>query len=200
MKKVFLLFPALLLIFALPAAAQTKTSALSFSIGAGALGLGGSSNATPATDIPVTLNPGIAKMPDFSFRMDTLLAPGPGLQFYGGGADYQLPYLAKTGLFSKIYFTVNATFGLDRIVPAIGASQSHAAMMIGGTVHYAAPAGMDINMFQAGLLRTPGAPWGANAPYIGGSLLKTLFSSSATAAARLRARKETMASNFTPTW
>ena len=181
MKRVLTL---LLLLVALPCFAQTTTTttttapatptpvstSLSFNVGAGAFGFGGSSTATPGTDIELALNPGIAKLPNFSFRSDNLLAPGANLQYYGGGGDYQLPNLSKTGLLSSIHFDLNGTFGIDRIVPSTGPSQSHFGMMVGASMHYTTSIGVDMNLFQVGFLRTPGAPWGANAPYFGGSV------------------------------
>ncbi len=178
MKRAVIAAIAALCLFAFPSFAQTSTTttptpssaSLSFNVGAGAFGLGGSSNATPATDIALTLNPGIAKAPNFSFRSDNLLAPGANLQFYGGGGEYQLPQLAKTGLLADIHFNLNATFGLDRIAPASGPTQEHFGLMAGASMHYMTSAGVDLNLFQVGFLRTPGAPWGANAPYFGGSI------------------------------
>ena len=201
-RVVFAAIAAMCLLMAVPAFAQTPapaTSTMAFSVGAGAFGISATSNATPATDVTLSLNPGIAKLPNFSFRSDNVLAPGAGMQFYGGGVDYRIPYLAKTGLFSQIYFTVNGTFGIDRIVPATGPSQANFGFMVGGTVHYVAGS-VDLNLFQAGLLHTPGAAWGSNAPYIGGSVTKTLFGNQPAAVARLQARSQTVAQNFTPTW
>jgi hypothetical protein len=149
--------------------APTQTS-LTLNVGAGALGLGGSTNATPSTDISLSLNPGIAKMPWFSLRSDNVLAPGAYLQMYAGGGDVQLPKLSKTGLLSQVRFDLNATFGIDRIVPPTGVSQSHFGMMAGASMHYLTATGVDVNLFQVGFMRSPGAPWGANAPYFGGSV------------------------------
>lgn len=177
MKRAVLAVIAAVCLLALGTSAQTTTttttaptsSSLSFNIGAGALGLSGS-QATPATDITLELNPGIAKAPNFSFRSDNVLAPGANLQFYAGGGSYKLPKLAKTGLLSQIYFDLNASAGIDRIVPATGPSQSHFGLMAGASMHYLTSVGVDMNLFQVGYMRTPGAPWGGSAPYFGGSI------------------------------
>ena len=146
------------------------STSLNFNIGAGALGLGGSSQATASTDVALQLNPGIVKAPNFSFRSDNVLAPGANLQFYGGGGEYQLPKLSKTGLLSAVYFDLNATFGIDRITSDTLPTKTHFGLMAGASMHYLTSAGVDLNLFQVGFLRTPGAPWGANAPYFGGSV------------------------------
>lgn len=169
--KLFLAAIAAVCLFAVPSFAQTPSqSTVNFNIGAGALGLGGSTQATPATDVSLRLNPGIKKAPNFAFRSDNLLAPGADLQFYAGGGEYALPHLSKTGLLAQVSFHINASFGIDRIVPATGSAQSHFGLMAGVSMHYTTSSGVDMNIFQVGFLRTPGAPWGANAPYFGGSV------------------------------
>jgi hypothetical protein len=166
MKKLAFLF----LLFALPCFAQTPSSAsMNFNLGAGAFGLGGT-NATPATDVALSLNPGIKKLPEFALRSDNLLDPGENMQFFGGGGNVTLPQLSKTGLLSKVHFEVNATFGLDRVTPPTGPTQAHFGLMVGASLHYSSPTGVDLNLFQVGFLRTPGVPNGANRPYFGGSV------------------------------
>ena len=171
MKRALAVIAALFLMV-FPSYAQTpapSTASMSFNVGAGAFGLGGT-NATPATDIALTLNPGIAKAPNFSFRSDNLLAPGANLQYFGGGGSYKLPKLSKAGLLASVHFELNATAGLDRISPPNGSAAEHFAMMAGASMHYTTSAGVDMDLFQVGYIRTPGAPWGGSAPYFGGSI------------------------------
>jgi len=177
--KVMKFLALTLLMTAIPCFAQTTatpttptptTASMNFNIGAGALGLGGSNQATAATDVALTINPGIAKLPGLSLRSDNLLAPGANLQFYAGGFEYQLPKLAKSGLLSAVYFDLNATAGINRITSATLPTKSSFGLMAGASMHYLTSANVDLNLFQVGFLRTPGAPWGANAPYFGGSV------------------------------
>lgn len=166
MKKLAFLF----LLFALPCFAQTPSSAsMNFNLGAGAFGLGGT-NATPATDVALSLNPGIKKLPNFSFRSDNVIAPGDNMQLFAGGGEYKLPSFSKTGLLSAVHFEINGTFGIDRVTPLSGPTQSHFGLMVGASMHYMTSAGVDLNLFQVGFLRTPGVPNGANRPYFGGSV------------------------------
>lgn len=169
------------LAFAAPVMAQTATapppapaatqSTVSFNIGAGALGLGMASQATPATDIKLSLNPGFAKAKGLSLISDNVLAPGANLQFYGGGFSYDLPQLfPKTSALAPVLFYVRGTIGADRIVPAVGSGQSHVAFLAGGGLAWQPSNSVRIQLIEVDDGHFPGAPFGANAPVVSGGL------------------------------
>jgi hypothetical protein len=170
----------LVLLFTAPGAmAQTPTvpvpitSTVNFNIGAQAFGLGGTQQATPASDVTLVLNPGftnkIAKQ--FSLRSDNLLAPGASLQYYGGGFNWNAPFkFALTSAFAPLSFYTDATVGVDRIVPATGPTQAHVSVMAGGGLKWLTSSGVQITLIEVNWLHTPDAPWGNNAPAYSGGL------------------------------
>ena len=177
MKRTILAVLGLLaLLIAVPAYGQTPAPAqntMSFNIGASALGLAATQNATPASDIVLSLNPGFksAVMQNFALRSDNLLAPGANLQYYGGGVNFTIPYKFAAGnVFAPLSFYVDGTVGADRIVPATGPSASHVAFMAGGGANWQTSSGVQINLVEINLLHTPSAPWGSNAPAISGGI------------------------------
>lgn len=154
-----------------PAPTPTQ-STLSFSVGASALGLGGASQATAATDVKMELNPGFTgKFKTLELRSDNLLAPGANLQYYGGGVNFTIPKsFPKTSAFAPLSFYVDGTVGADRIVPGTGKSSSHIGFMAGGGLRWLTSSGVQVQLIEVNLLHAPGAPWGANAPAISGGL------------------------------
>lgn len=166
-------------LFALCCPAQTAapaptSSTMSFSVGGNALGLGGTTASTPATDITLTLNPGVATkgyLSEVSLLSDNLLAPGANLQYYAGGFLAPIPVkIPSTSPLSGISFYWRATAGVDRIVPASGPSQTHFGLMAGGGAQYTNSSGVKVTLIEVDFLRTPGSPWGANAPAVEGGL------------------------------
>jgi len=147
------------------------TSTVNFQIGAGALGIAATSQATPATDIKLELNPGFAKAKSLSLISDNLLAPGANLQYYGGGVSYDLPKIfPKTSMLSPVDFYVRGSVGVDRIVPASGTGQSHIAFLAGGGLAWEPSSAVRIQLVEVDDGHFPGAPWGAHAPVISGGL------------------------------
>lgn len=147
------------------------TSTVNFQIGAGALGIAATSQATPATDIKLELNPGFVKLPALSLLSDNLLAPGANLQYYGGGVSYDLPKIfPKTSMLAPVDFYVRGSVGVDRIVPASGAGQSHIAFLAGGGLAWEPSSTVRIQLVEIDDGHFPGAPFGANAPVISGGL------------------------------
>jgi hypothetical protein len=159
------------LLFCIPAIAQTPaptTSNLSFSVGASALGT--TSQATPATDVMLSLNAGFKGVwSNLEFRSDNLLSPGANLQYYGGGINFNVPKKLP-GVLAPLSFYVNGTVGIDRIVPATGPSQAHYAFMGGGGLKWLTSSGVQIRLIEIDDLHTPGAPWGSNTPAISGGI------------------------------
>jgi len=160
----FLLTPAAVQAQTAPASnvPAPVTSTLSFSVGASALGT--TSQATPATDVMLALNPGFkGALSNLEFRSDNLLSPGANLQYYGGGFNFNVPKHLP-GVFAPLSFYVDGTFGIDRIVPPAGASSSHFAFLAGGGLKWLTSSG------EVDDLHTPGAPWGSNTPAISGGI------------------------------
>ena len=168
----FILFGALA--FAqTPAVPAPTASTMNFNIGAQAFGLGGSSQATPASDITLSLNPGLTNKiaKQFDLRSDNLLAPGVSLQYYGGGFNWNAPFkFAATSAFAPLSFYADATVGVNRIVPATGASQAHIGFMAGGGLRWLTTSGVKVTIIEVNVLHAPGAPWGSNAPAYSGGL------------------------------
>jgi hypothetical protein len=138
-----------------PAASAPPTNQGSFSLTAQAVALPGGGQTVAATDIGFTKT----ITPNFSLREDSILAPSNGMQFYGGGGSYFLPtkFLAKTLLDPKaLQPYVTASVGVDRVVPATGASQQHIAVLIGGGLNYKPANGVWVNIFEARYARLPG--------------------------------------------
>lgn len=148
-------------------APATSQSTLQFSIGASALGVSPSSDASPASDVTLSLK----FTSRVSLRSDNLLAPSADLQFYGGGIQVDLPtkLLAKTPL-AQLQPYAFGVLGSDRIVPASGASQAHVGFFAGMGLDWKVNATMRMKLIEVGDLHTPGAPWGANAPAVSGGL------------------------------
>ena len=150
------------------------TSTASFNIGAQAFGLGGSSQATPASDVTLSLNPGFSTnkyLKTLELRSDNLLAPGANLQYYGGGVNWVTPLkFASTSAFAPLSFYVDATAGVGRIVPASGATVSHVGFMAGGGLRWLTGSGVQLTLIEVNVLHTPGAPWGSSAPAVSGGL------------------------------
>jgi hypothetical protein len=138
-KKLLLLFPALLLIFAFPAQAQTPTppaapapsTLFSFSTQAVAISLGGST--TPGTDVVgqfyLTKNNVL--------ESDNMLFPGNGMQAYLGGIrrNFSLASLIKnTNIPANTFLPyVHGAVGVIRWVPSTGpAVQRIGAIADGG--------------------------------------------------------------------
>lgn len=173
MRKAIL---ALAVLFALPVMAQTappvQTTSTAFAIGASAFGLGGSTGATPASDVSLSIAPGFSTkgyLSQLSLMSDSLLAPSPGLQYYGGGLTGPIP-VKLSGALSGLSFFWRATAGADRIVPATGPSQAHFGLMAGGGARWQGSSGVKVTIVEVDFLRTPGAPWGANAPAVSGGI------------------------------
>jgi hypothetical protein len=181
-KRLWLLLAALI---ALPSFAQTATappasntpapaqSSLSFNVGASAFGAGGTS-ATPATDVTLTLNPGLASkgyLSEISLLSDNALAPGINWQYYGGGLSAPIPVkFPSTSALSGLSFYWRGSAGMERIVPATGPSQSHVGAMIGGGASWTSASGVKVQLFEVGALITPNAAWGNKAPYFAGGI------------------------------
>lgn len=152
-----------------PAPAQSTTN---FQIGSGAFGLGMGAQATPAANVTLSLNPGLATktyLGQVSLISDNLLAPSVNLQYYGGGFSAPIPF-KLTGALSGLSFFWRATGGIDRIVPATGPSVSHFGVMAGGGANWTSSTGVTVKLVEVDFLRTPGAPWGANAPAVSGGV------------------------------
>lgn len=170
----------LLLLCALPCLAQTTnvptpaSASRSFSVGAAAFGLGGMAQATPASDVTLTLNPGFASTGYFSkfdLRSDNVLSPSANLQFFGGGFQAPIPVtFPKGSALAPLSFYADATFGVDRIVPSAGPSQVHFALMAGGGVNWTLSNGVTVNLIEVNDLHAPGAPWGNDAPALSGGI------------------------------
>ena len=174
--KTLIALVVLLFVAAVPVMAQNTPSptqsTVNFSVGAAALGLGGTAQATAATDVKLELNPGFtAKLKTLELRSDNLLAPGANLQYYGGGVNFTIPKnFPKTSILAPLSFYVDATVGVNRIVPATGPSTSHIGFMMGGGLRWLTSSGVQMTLIEVNVLHTPGAPWGANAPAISGGL------------------------------
>lgn len=162
------------LILASPATAQTPAptqTTVNFQIGAGALGMAATSQATPATDIKLSLNPGFAKAKGLFLVSDNVLAPGANLQYYGGGIQYELPQLfPKTSALAPVEFYLRGTIGADRIVPASGPGQSHIAFLAGGGLAWKPSSSVRIQLIEVDDGHFPGASWGPHVPVISGGL------------------------------
>lgn len=176
MKK---LIPALLFlacVFGFPVSAQTPAptaSSLNFNVGAAAFGLGGATQATPASDVVLSLNPGFTQkfLANLSLRSDNILAPGADLQFYAGGFQYAIPYsFPSASPLHALHFYSDVEFGVDRIVPATTPSQAHFAFMAGGGVNWTMSNGVTVNLIEVNDLHAPGAPWGNDAPALAGGI------------------------------
>jgi len=177
MKRVVLAaIAAMCLLMAVPAFAQTPapaTSTLNFNIGAAAFGLGGATQATPASDVILTLNPGLTQkfLSSLELRSDSVLAPGAGLQFYSGGFQYKVPYaLPVSSPLHPLSFYADVELGVDRIVPTAGPSQTHFSFMAGGGVNWTLSNGVTVNLIEINDLHAPGSPWGNDAPAIAGGV------------------------------
>jgi hypothetical protein len=176
MRKLLFLF----LLCAFPCFAQTTnvpkpiSSTKGFSLGAAAFGVGGMAQATPASDVTLTLKPGFATtgyLSEISLRSDSLLAPGANLQFYGGGLQAPIPLgFAKESALGPLSFYADATFGVDRIVPSTGPSAAHFAFMAGGGVNWTMSSGVTVNLIEVNDLHAPGAAWGNDAPAVSGGI------------------------------
>jgi hypothetical protein len=182
----------LLLLLASCAFAQTPTpvsSTFNFNIGAQAFGLGGTSQATPASDVVLSLNPGFTNkyLSELEFRNDNLLAPGANLELFTGGINWEPPLkFPASSVFAPLSFYVDGTVGVDRIVPATGPSQAHVGFMTGGGLRWLMSSGVRVNILEINVIHAPGAPWGTNSPaYAGG--LSYLFGNPSPAAQTRRA-------------
>jgi len=136
-------------------ASRPPTNQGSFSLSAQAVALPGGGQIVAATDVGFTK----AITPNLSLRDDNILAPSNGMQFYGGGGTYFLPtsFLSKTLLDpSSMQPYVTASVGVDRIVPASGASQQHISLLIGGGLNYKPATGVWVNLFEARYAKLPG--------------------------------------------
>lgn len=165
------------LLFAAPSMAQTSTppaptqTTMNFQIGAGALGIASTSQATPATDIKLSFNPGFAKMKSLSLLSDNVLAPGANLQYYGAGISYEFSNIfPKTSALAPVSFYLRGSIGADRIVPATGASQSHIAFLAGGGLAWNPSSSVRIQLVEVDDGHFPGASWGPHVPVVSGGL------------------------------
>lgn len=183
MKK---LTPSILLflacVFGFPAAAQTNVpapsqSTLSFNIGASALGLGGTSQATPASDVVLELNPGFkGRFGNFELRSDNILAPGINLQSYHGGLNYCFvgpacvaPFAKIPGQLAPLSFYADFAPGVDRIVPATGNAQSHFSYIVGGGIKWQMQNGIQMRLIEVDAYHAPGSPFDT-APMVAGGI------------------------------
>lgn len=154
----------------LASAAQTPqasvTSSVQVSIGAQALGLGATSDATPASEIITDIQ--FTKSVTLESRV--LEDPGADLQYYGGGFKLLLPasLLSKTALSSLAPY-VDVSVGADRIVPATGPSQSHIAFQMGGGLNWC-KGNLCTQLVEINYGRLPGLPSGASTVLVGGGL------------------------------
>jgi len=156
-----------------PTVPTPTTNTASFNIGAAAFGLGGSSQATPASDVTLSLNPGFNNkyFKTLELRSDNLLAPGANLQYYGGGVNWVTPLkFASTSMFAPLSFYVDGTAGATRIVPATGVANSHIGFMAGGGLRWLTSSGVQVTLVEINVLHAPGAPWGSSAPAVSGGL------------------------------
>lgn len=171
-----------ILLTALPCVAQTAApattpapvqSTLSFNVGASAFGAGGT-NAEPASDITLNLNPGLAikgYMSKVSLLSDNALAPGIDYQYYGGGLTAPIPVsLPSTSALAPLSFYWRGTAGIERLVPSSGPSSTHVGAMVGGGATWTTSPGVVVRLFEAGMIISPGAAWGNKAPYIAGGV------------------------------
>jgi len=173
--KIAVLLLSLFLAGAVYAQAPTPTpvsSTYNFSIGAGAFGLGGTSQATPATDVVLTLNPGFSNkyLNGLELRDDNLLAPGA-LNYFGAGSNWEPPIsFPATSAFAPLSFYVDGTVGVALVTPTGGPSQSHIGFTAGGGLRWLMSSGVRLTLFEMDLLHAPGAPWGTNSPAYTGSI------------------------------
>lgn len=118
-----------------PAVAPSST----FSLSAQAIALPGNHQTVAGTIMGAKFN----LTPKLALRSDNLLVPASDLQGYYGGFDYVLPAISNKiqntsstldGNHLQIYLTASA--GINRIVPAIGATQQHYSFLAGGGLRY----------------------------------------------------------------
>lgn len=148
------------------------SSTFNFNVGASAFGLGGTSQATPATDVVLNLNPGFSNkyLSGLEFRSDNLLAPST-LEYFGGGANWEPPFsFPSTSVFAPLSFYVDGTVGVDRITPTTGPTAAHIGFMAGGGLRWLTSSGVQINIIEVDVIHAPGAPWGTNSPAYAGGL------------------------------
>lgn len=182
MKRAIWAVVAGVLLFAFPAAAQTVApaqSTVNLSIGAQAFGLGGASQATPATDVTLQLNPGFSKiLANLVLESHNILAPSADLQYYGGGVgfcvfgDCPRPIHKLPGVLAPLSLKIGANAGVARIVPAAGPSMGNVGYMAYGELGWTTGPGIHITVFSIGNCHFPKAPWGNNAPCMSGGIEK----------------------------
>lgn len=167
---------AALFAFAYSVTAQTPAptqSNMTFNVGASALGAGGT-NATPAANITLELNPQFATKGYFSnvsLLSDNAQAPGINWQYYGGGAQLPIPLkIPSSSPLSPLTFYSRGTVGIERIVPSSGPSTSNVGAMVGGGAKWTMQNGMQFKLFEVGIIVSPHAAWGNKVPYFGGSV------------------------------
>ena len=194
MKRIIVLCALCILALAVPAMAQTPPtptqSTVNLSIGAGAFGLGGTQQATPASDITLQLNPGLKNkyFSQVALLSDNLLASN--LQYFGGGLTGPVPNPFPTSsAFGAMYIYWRGSVGADRITDASGHTQSNIAFLAGGGLGWRGPSGLNVTLIEVDDLHAPGALWGNNAPAVQGSISWIFGHANAAAAARRRAKK-----------